>query len=584
MPGPGVTLQSFHDRPAVHAGQMVVEDDGARAVKVGKMQARLTVPGEQRLEPHFSGQIAQDAGKMRVILDDEDGFLPRLEVGAVVHHVGLGHRLFLVGSGGGWRGGRFRSAVRAGLGLFSMIVALGQDQGEGRALVLAALQADLPAQELGQFAGDGQAQARAAVFAAGAAVGLPEGFENGALLFLGNADAHVLHGDADGLVCGCDAFGQIHIGAWPENGEGHCALVRELEGVREQVAQDLLQSVRVREQAARQVHSLFDLEGHAFVCGDALEDPLQIRDHRRDGHFRQMKFDLARLDLGEIQDLVDQPEEVRARGVDGRGRLLLACGEVAFLVVRQELGQDEDGVERGAQLMGHVGQEFGFVLAGDLQLPGLELELLLGPQELLVLFADGALLLFELLSPLAELVVDGAQLGLLILHPAFGFLQGAGLFGQLLVGDLQLFLLGLQFSLGFLEHLGLFFQFLVGHTQHLLLLLGLPQQVGDHAARGGHVEQHGRALHDLGDELSVQGGKGGFTAKEKSAEQFFAHEDRRGQEVGGDEFSGAEMKRRRVLVDVGEGEDLAFQRGLADQTLAHAQPGELAAAVGEGVG
>ena len=252
--------------------------------------------------------------------------------------------------------------------------------------------------------------------------------------------------------------------------------------------------------------------------------------------------------------------------------------------MRQELGQDEDGVERCAQLVRHVGQEFGFVLAGDLEFPGLELELLLGSQKLLVLFANGALLIFEFLSPLAELVVDGAQFGLLILHPAFGFLQGAGLLGQFLVGDLQLFLLGLQFGLGFLEHLGLLFQFFVGHTQHLLLLLGLPQQVGDHAARGGHVEENGRALHDLGDELSVQSGKGGFPTKEKGAEQFFAHEDRRGQEVGGDEFSGAVMKCRCVLVNVGEGENLALQRGLTDQSLAHAQPCELAAAVGEGVG
>jgi hypothetical protein len=53
------------------------------------------------------------------------------------------------------------------------------------------LQSDLAAQEARDFAADGQAQARAAEFAAGAAVGLRERLEDD-LLFIGrDADAGV---------------------------------------------------------------------------------------------------------------------------------------------------------------------------------------------------------------------------------------------------------------------------------------------------------------------------------------------------------------------------------------------------------
>jgi hypothetical protein len=54
----------------------------------------------------------------------------------------------------------------------------------------------LAAQQAGDLAADRQAQARAAVLAAGGAVGLLEGLEDDPLLVLGNADAGV--GDREG--------------------------------------------------------------------------------------------------------------------------------------------------------------------------------------------------------------------------------------------------------------------------------------------------------------------------------------------------------------------------------------------------
>ena len=142
-----------------------------------------------------------------------------------------------------------------------------------------------------------------------------------------------------------------------------------------------------------------------------------------------MNGQLPGLDLGQIQNFVDQVQQVAAAFVDHPGRLGLLGGEVALLVVGQLAGQNQHAVQRGAQLMRHIGQELGLVLRGLLQLPGRRLEL-------------------------------GALPGQ---HLAFLF--------QLLVGRPQLFTLLLEFFLGLAQRLRLFLQFFIGDPQLLLLLL-----------------------------------------------------------------------------------------------------------------
>ena len=85
---------------------------------------------------------------------------------------------------------------------------------------------------------------------------------------------------------------------------------------------------------------------------------------------------------------------------------------------RELLAQDQDAVERRAQLVRHVGQELGLVLGGQGQFFGLLFQSAAGLFDLLVLALHFDVLFGELL----------------------GFLR------QLLVGLLQLFLLGLQFG------------------------------------------------------------------------------------------------------------------------------------------
>src|SRR5438552_18038104 len=64
-----------------------------------------------------------------------------------------------------------------------------------------------------------------------------------------------------------------------------------------------------------------------------------------------------------------------ARGIDVLPILLLLLVQLAEHAVGQDLGEADDGVERRPQLVRHVREELGLVLAGDLELPALVLDL-----------------------------------------------------------------------------------------------------------------------------------------------------------------------------------------------------------------
>ena len=137
----------------------------------------------------------------------------------------------------------------------------------------------------------------------------------------------------------------------------------------------MLQPLSIRADLLRQVLGTFNVECNALGLGHRFKlAPQRVQhgfEHKRLG----MNGQLPGLDLGQIQNFVDQVQQVAAAFVDHPGRLGLLGGEVALLVVGQLAGQNQHAVQRGAQLMRHIGQELGLVLRGLLQLPGRRLEL-----------------------------------------------------------------------------------------------------------------------------------------------------------------------------------------------------------------
>ena len=120
---------------------------------------------------------------------------------------------------------------------------------------------NFPAEQVRELAADREPKAGSSVLAAGAGVGLHERLEDDLLLLERNADAGVRDFEAD--RCRCLPEHRM-LGAPTamrrRNIEPHAALGSELECIREQVFEHLLQALRIGGDAAPEVGIEIDLE------------------------------------------------------------------------------------------------------------------------------------------------------------------------------------------------------------------------------------------------------------------------------------------------------------------------------------
>jgi hypothetical protein len=121
--------------------------------------------------------------------------------------------------------------------------------------------------------------------------------------------------------------------------------------------------------------SVFDLERQAAVLRLVAERALDGADQAAEVDLLGVDRHGARLDLRQVEDVGDQVQEVGARGVDRARELDLLVGEVALGIVAELLAEDQDAVQRRAQLVRHVGEELGLVLRRERELGGLALDL-----------------------------------------------------------------------------------------------------------------------------------------------------------------------------------------------------------------
>ena len=145
---------------------------------------------DQNLEALVAGEIENHARVVRIVLDHQQDAVAGLDIHPIVGNV-LDRPI-------GWRG---RQAVRCGRlhrarrsdGVGWTNVFHRQVKHECRALARRAVQLNFAAEQICQFAADGEAQPGAAVLAAGRSVGLLERLKDDLLLFQRNADAGVGH-------------------------------------------------------------------------------------------------------------------------------------------------------------------------------------------------------------------------------------------------------------------------------------------------------------------------------------------------------------------------------------------------------
>ena len=207
-----------------------------------------------------------------------------------------------------------------------------QVEREGAALPVHAGQPDLAAEQRGQLAADRQAEAGAAVLARGAGVGLLEGLEDEPLLLRRDADAGVLDRERDHLLrAGCSTgWSALQPAVARRDAHVDVALRGELDGVRQQVLQDLLQPLRVavhRRAAGRRSKSTWNGRFLASATWRKLRSTLSRRP--ANGDLLDLDRHRAGLDLRQVEDVVDQVQQVGAGRVDVAGELDLLGGQVA---------------------------------------------------------------------------------------------------------------------------------------------------------------------------------------------------------------------------------------------------------------
>jgi hypothetical protein len=214
---------------------------------------------------------------------------------------------------------------------------------------------DGAAHQFYQLARNAQAQAGAAVLARNGAVGLAEGLEQPCQLFFAHADAGIAHAECEHHVF-ARGFGSL-------DGHHDFAALGELDGIVGEVDQDLAQAQRVADQ----------LVGHPALDAEHQFDPAGIGlDGRQGGqvvqHFVQaerhfLQGELAGFDLGKVQDIVDDAQQVLAGAQDLGQVIALPRAGVGH---QCQAAHADDGIHGRADFVAHVGQEVRFHARGRL--------------------------------------------------------------------------------------------------------------------------------------------------------------------------------------------------------------------------
>ena len=220
---------------------------------------------------------------------------------------------------------------------------------ESGAMAFEAAHTNLAAMQFDQFFANGQPQARAAVGAGGLHIGMFKPPKNVGLLFQRNAAPGVTHLEVQAVVPCMDV-------------QQHLALRREFERVAQEAAQDLEQALTIGAHPRRQRRVERAAPGNAFFkrlvavsLQGLVHQGLQLE-------VFEVQHQLARLQLREVQDVVDHLQQMAGGAADVVHHLHL-LGPIGQLLAQHAV-EAQDRVHRGAQLMPHRRHKLVFVGLG----------------------------------------------------------------------------------------------------------------------------------------------------------------------------------------------------------------------------
>ncbi|GAA3855134.1 hypothetical protein GCM10022626_28620 [[Pseudomonas] carboxydohydrogena] len=207
--------------------------------------------------------------------------------------------------------------------------------------------------QLDQRFGDREAEAGAVIALGQLAFDLLEGAAEAGEGFLRNADAGVgdrhHHSVADHAATHHDAS----------------AIGRELHRIRQEIDEDLFHRPAVGDDRNGAVDPA--VERQMLAVGPARGDARGFRHGFGEVELLGGELHAPGLDLRHIEDIVDDVEKVIRARQDVLAVLLIASGaERAEHAAAHHFGKADDGVERRAQFVAHVGEEFRLGLVGFL--------------------------------------------------------------------------------------------------------------------------------------------------------------------------------------------------------------------------
>ena len=230
-----------------------------------------------------------------------------------------------------------------------------QRQGEAGARAGAAVDRDLAAEQVGQAAADRQPEAGAAEASGRGGLGLGEGLEQALDHLRAHADAVVAHRERQAA---------IRAAAGAEVDPAAATLAGgELDRVAGEVGEDLLYAQPVGQHLPGEVGVDEDLEGDAALLRHRLQGVADALDELDQAGRVQVELEVAGLDLGEVEDVVDEMEQ-------GRRGVAHDIDHLGLLVVQPAVGEHVDqaghAVHGGADLVAHGGEEVALGAVGGL--------------------------------------------------------------------------------------------------------------------------------------------------------------------------------------------------------------------------
>ena len=309
-------------RVAVHVGHMHVDQCQGK----GLAGAGGSKHGVQ------SGRTARHQGRPQLPLVQR--FLQDAAVGGVVvdhQHLHAIHRL------------RLRQHRREGRAARQSEA---RGEMEGAAFAELAFHPDAPVHGFHQPAGDRQSQARAAEAARGRAIGLGERIKDELQLVGRNADAGIGHREMQpGSALGPRIESDV---------DHHLALLGELQGIADEIDDDLPQADRVPLEHVGHVGRHVASQLQPLLVGAGRQGVERVAQVIAQAEGDGIEVQPPRLDLGKIKNVVDNGQQRMGRFLHQLQIFALLDAKAGF---QDEIGHADDGVHRRTDLVAHVGQE-----------------------------------------------------------------------------------------------------------------------------------------------------------------------------------------------------------------------------------